>query len=135
MVMKEFPKGNEQDNVSKKASHLSYLYKTMNGKKQLIKEIIDVFLRQIPQDLSVLNEAVKKKDYLLVKNFAHTMKSSVSVMGISTLVPILHAMEESAKEEANSDGRDERMGQLNIQLNSICNQAIGEIEKDKLDYI
>lgn len=111
---------------------LKYLTETMGGNKKLIKEIMDVFLKQVPQDLSGLNGAVSKLDYLNIKSFAHTLKSSVSIMGISVLAPILYEMEELAKGAASPDRyRDEKIKKLNNQLNSICKQAIEEIEKEK----
>ena len=59
------------------------------------------------------------------------MKSSVSIMSISILIPILKEMEDLGAKATDLD----KIKQLNQQLNLICNQAIREIEKEKLNYI
>jgi uncharacterized protein YlzI (FlbEa/FlbD family) len=35
----------------------TYLDKIMNGKKHLIKEVIDAFLKQVPEELRAINDA------------------------------------------------------------------------------
>jgi HPt (histidine-containing phosphotransfer) domain-containing protein len=116
--------------TAKKVCDLRYLTETMGGKKHLIKELIDVFLKQVPRDLSVLNDAVAITDYSAIRSYAHTIKSSVSIMGISALAPILNEMEELAKIGGSMD----RIKELNEQLNSISQQAIEEIETEKHNY-
>lgn len=118
--------------------NLTYLSEMTGGKKQLIKEIIDAFLQQVPNELKSINDAILKNDFITIKNFAHTMKSSVSIMGISSLNPILNEMEDLSK---NAIGGSisittsvEKIKQLNEQLNSIATQAIEELESEKQMY-
>jgi len=106
---------------------LLYLNETMGGKKPLIKDIIDAFLIQVPEELMVLNEAIFIEDYAVIKNIAHTMKSSVSIMGISILAPILHSIEEFGAMRTNI----EKIRELNNTLNIICKRVILELEKEK----
>ena len=118
--------------------NLTYLSEMTGGKKQLIKEIIDAFLQQVPSELKSISDAILKNDFITIKNFAHTMKSSVSIMGISSLNPILNEMEDLSK---NAIGGSipittsvEKIKQLNEQLNSIAKQAIEELESEKQMY-
>lgn len=117
---------------------LTYLSEMTGGKKQLIKEIIDVFLQQVPNELKSINDAILTTDFITIKNFAHTMKSSVSIMGISSLSPILNEMEELSKQAIDSSisiaTSIKKIKQLNEQLNSIAKQAIEEIESEKQMY-
>ena len=106
----------------------NYLSEMMSRKKQLIIEIMDIFLDQVPIELRAINDAIAKIDYSIIKNFAHKMKSTVSIMGISLLTPILNEMEELGSRAVNI----EKIKELNQQLNLICEQAIEEIEKEKL---
>ena len=110
---------------------LKYLSETMNGEKHLVKEIIDVFLKQIHEELLSINDAVVKADYIIIKNLAHTMRSTVSVMGISVLAPVLKEME-----NLSASAKDiEKIEELNTKLNLICNQAMEELEKVEHNYI
>jgi len=74
--------------------NLNYLSGLMGGKEHLIKKIMDTFLIQVKEELDSINDAILKKDYITIKNLAYTMKSSVSIMGISALIPILQEMED-----------------------------------------
>ena len=103
---------------------LNYLSGLMGGKEHLIKKIMDTFLIQVKEELVSINDAILKKDYTIIKSLAHTMKSSVSIMGISTLIPILQEMEDLGKNTTAF----ERIIVLNKQLNIICKQAFEEIK-------
>ncbi len=122
---------NEPKENTENVCDISYLTEMMGGKKQLIKEIMDVFLEQIPEEIQHINEAVIKTDYPMIKKFAHSLKSSVSIMGISVLTPILRELEDLGTKAIDI----EKIKELNITLNLICNQAIEEIENVKHNYI
>lgn len=108
-----------------------YLNDLVNGKINLISGIMDVFLKQVPKDLQCINEAITNTDYKTIKSYTHTMKSSVSIMGISILNPILREMEQLG-EKASSI---KKIKEMNQRLNLICKQVIKEIEKEKLNYV
>jgi HPt (histidine-containing phosphotransfer) domain-containing protein len=122
---------NELDKSIENVCDLNYLSETMGGKKHLIKEIMDIFLEQVPEELKSIDDAIKKTDYAIIKSFAHTMKSSVSIMGISILMPILQEMETLGAKAADI----EKIKELNQKLNLICKQAIEEIEREKHNYV
>lgn len=115
----------DQKNVN--VCNLVYLKEMTRGKKHLIKDIIDVFLLQAPEELNSINIAVKNVDYESIKTYTHSMRSTVSVMGISSIASILQEMEAFAKKSLEID----KIIELNIKLNSICKQAIAEIEIEK----
>lgn len=119
------------ENKIENVCNLNYLTEMMGNKKPLIGGIMDSFLQQIPEELKSINDAISKTDYATIKNFAHTMKSSVSIMGITVLTPILKEMEDLGKEATGI----ERIKELSIQLDFICAQAIKEIEKEKPNYV
>jgi HPt (histidine-containing phosphotransfer) domain-containing protein len=109
---------------------LKYLTEMMGGKKHLIKRILDAFLIQIPEELNSINDAIIKINYPSIKSFAHTMKSSVSIMGISMLTPVLQEMEVLALAAVNI----EKLKELNQELILICHLAIEEVETAKHGY-
>lgn len=131
MMKSESEKDINKNAILGKVCDLSYLNEMTGGKKNMMNAIMDVFLKQIPEELQSIKEAIAKSEYVIIKNFAHTMKSSVSIMSISILIPILKEMEELAIMAKDL----EKITLLNQQLNLICDQAIEEIEKEKLNYI
>lgn len=122
----------------KNSCDLHYLVEMTGGKKPLIKEIIDVFLQQVPEELKTIQDAILNVDFITIRKFAHTMKSSVSIMGIASLAPILTEMEELSKQATDSSisiaPSIKKIKKLNEQLNLIAQQAIGEIESEKHNY-
>ena len=122
---------NEPKIIVKNICNLTYLSELMGGKKHLIEEIMDVFLKQVPEELQSINDAIEKINYATIKGVAHTMKSSVSIMGISVLIPILQEME-----DLGSNGTSiEKIKELNRKLILLCNQAIEEIKIEKSKFI
>lgn len=119
------------DSDNKDICNLNYLSELMGGKKDLIREIMDVFLKQIPEELQSINDGITKLDYLIIKKFSHTMRSSLSVMGITILTSVLQEMEDLATRGVDI----EKIKKLNQKLNLICKQAIAEIEREKIKYI
>ncbi|MES2397438.1 MAG: Hpt domain-containing protein [Bacteroidota bacterium] len=120
---------NESEMGRKNTCDFSYLSEMMGGKKNLILGIMDAFLDQIPEELISINEAVTKANHAIIKSVAHTMKSTVSIMGIYSLEPILKEMEDLG----SITGDIEKIRALNLELNSICKKAIEEVEKEKLN--
>ncbi|MGI8581165.1 MAG: Hpt domain-containing protein, partial [Chitinophagaceae bacterium] len=112
--------------------NLDYLYTSVGGNKEIIVELFDIFLKQIPESLLVLDEAVSKADYLTIKQLSHKLKSTVSVMGISELTHVLSEMESLGK-AADPEGL-ETIKSLFGQVKEISSKAIVEvkIEKSKL---
>jgi PAS domain S-box-containing protein len=118
------------NNSVKKVINLDYLTDIMSGKKDLIRETIEIFVKQAAEDLPIINEAVDKSDFLTVKRFAHRMKSTITMMGINSLTQVLDEMETLGKEQSNMD----RIKDLNKKLNSTYSQALEEIKIEKLKY-
>ena len=47
----------EEESSQGKITNLDFLIKSMRGKKDLMRSIIDIFLRQVPENLKEINEA------------------------------------------------------------------------------
>jgi len=121
----------QKDSIEVRVCNFKYLFDMMNGKKLLITGVMDVFLEQVPEELQRINEAVTKTDYATIKIFAHTMRSTMSIMGISVLEALLKEMEDLGTSETGI----EKITELNQKLNSICTKAIEETKKEKFNYI
>ncbi len=129
MIESHSKKGNStKKNVStaEKVCDLDYLIDMMGGKKKLVKGIIDDFLLQIPKELQSMSYAVERSEFGIIKRYAHSLKSTLSIMGISTTLPVLREMEELGTKAANI----ERIKELNDELNQTCKLAIQEIQND-----
>lgn len=113
-----------------RVTNLDFLVESVGGKKDVIRETIDIFLSQVPEDLAILNEAIKGGDFQRIKNYAHKMKSTASLIGMQELAPVLAEMETlgAAKKEI------EKIRELSKPLNELCEQGIDEMEQERLNY-
>lgn len=122
----------ENGHVKKeKVVNLNFLVESVGGNKEVIRETIDIFLSQVPEDMNIINDAVSKTDYQRIKNYAHKMKSTASLIGMREVEPILVEMESlgAAKKEI------EKIISLNKKLNEFMEQGIQEIEQERLNYL
>jgi HPt (histidine-containing phosphotransfer) domain-containing protein len=121
---------NQSDKENIKVCNFEYLTEMMGNKKSLVKEIIDAYILQVPDELGELNAAVERADYPTIKKLAHTIKSSVSIMGMNIAVPILQDMENLGASLTDIN----RINELNGSLKLICKQAMNEINIEILKY-
>ena len=117
--------------MQKKTYNLSYLCKMMGDKGYLIREMIDDFLKQVPEDLLVLNASIIKIDYATIKSVSHALRSSVSIMCISSAIPILQEIENFGTAATCI----EKVKILYEKLNDICKCVFKEMEIQKHNYV
>jgi HPt (histidine-containing phosphotransfer) domain-containing protein len=122
---------NNTDQSAGGVCDLGYLSEMLGARKPQIRGIMDTFLEQIPTELEAMDRAVEDADYQAVKRLAHSMKSSVSILGISSLAPVLSEMESLGLAGTSL----ERLRELHITLKDICALAIAELENVKNDYV
>jgi len=89
------------------------------------------YIGEIYEGWAALKPSTKSPSGEPIKKVAHVMRSSISIMGISTLVPILQEMENLGEKAEDI----EKIKKLNQKLNTICKQALEEIEKEKSNYV
>ncbi len=64
---------------------LSYLNSIADGNKEIINELIDIFIEQVPEFTQGLDEYYKNKQWLELGGLAHKAKSSVIAMGMEEM--------------------------------------------------
>ncbi len=116
--------------TTEKICNFQYLSTMVGGKKQVINDIMEEFLKQIPVELQAINDAIAEKNFTVIKSFAHSMRSSVSIMDIAVPKPVLQEMETIAAAATDM----EKITELSVPLNLLCKQAIEEVEREKLNY-
>src|SRR6185312_2539299 len=95
-----------QNTAPKKLINLAFLFENMGNKKTEIIEIIDIFCEQLPEDMKELFAAIDRIDYENIRQYAHRMKSTLSLMGVETMLTLskkieAKSMEGSGIEEIN----------------------------------
>lgn len=103
---------------------LSYLREVSKGNTDFINEILDMFMSQIPIELSRLEVAVDNGDFKTIKNITHKLKSSVPMVGLEKeLNPLLSEMEERAGQRSDLL----LIGTYFARIKKDCNDVIKQI--------
>jgi len=76
---------------------LSYLNEMSGGNRELMQEMISIFLAQVDEFARDMELHLRNKDYDKLGKLAHKAKSSVSIMGLNKLANDLKMLEELTK--------------------------------------
>ncbi|HAZ13467.1 MAG: hypothetical protein A2X86_13135 [Bdellovibrionales bacterium GWA2_49_15] len=69
------------------------------GDTNLIKDLVEMFLKTAQLNISKLEKAVQAKDFKEITYTAHSMKSSCATLGLLKLSALLNQIEETARKE------------------------------------
>jgi signal transduction histidine kinase/CheY-like chemotaxis protein/HPt (histidine-containing phosphotransfer) domain-containing protein len=104
---------------------MDYLRSLSKGDKEFERNMMQAFTEQIPRELNELKTAISKRNYKKIALVAHTMKSTVSYLGIQQLTPLLEQIEADAQSKNG-------MARINDNFTSVdatCQLAIREVNK------
>ncbi|MCC6601227.1 MAG: Hpt domain-containing protein [Crocinitomicaceae bacterium] len=82
---------------------LSYLNQVFQGNKEMVNNIISLFLQQVPEYIKEMEDCVKKNEPLSLHPLAHKAKSSVSMLGIRDMESDILKIEQDSKNLRNLD--------------------------------
>jgi signal transduction histidine kinase/DNA-binding response OmpR family regulator len=118
--------GNGKENGNGSVIDLSYLQDLSSGNKDFENQIIRQFIKQVPEEIISLEQAIHQKDFVAMRSLAHNMKSSVSYLGLMhELGPMLQEIENQAVNETD-------LSIIRACFDSIeftCRQAVDEAKK------
>jgi HPt (histidine-containing phosphotransfer) domain-containing protein len=83
---------------------LSYLNQVFQGNREMINNIIVLFLQQVPKYVHEMEECVRKNEPLSLHPLAHKAKSSVAMLGIKDMEADIVQIEQDSKYLRNLDG-------------------------------
>ena len=114
--------------LTEKVCNIDYLVSVTRGNKEMMNNIIHVFLEETPEELTALADAIEKTNYTSISDIAHKIKSSFAILGISVLESVFEKMENLGTLSSGI----EIISQLNQQVHFVFNQVKIEME---LTYI
>lgn len=82
---------------------LSYLRELSDNNKEFEKEVIELFLSQVPGQMEDLDHAINERNYKEIKMLAHKLKSSTAVTIGKKLMPHFELLEEKAVKDELPD--------------------------------
>ncbi len=109
-----------------KVTDISFLREFANGKETFVKEMIQIFLEQNPNDIKILNEALKENNFNIIRATTHSLQTSLGFIGFPK-----EAMNELKLIEQLAI-KNEDMNLITEKLQSIitkCSQAQQELKE------
>lgn len=104
---------------------LTYLEGMAEGNEELIKELVEIFRKQVPDFVDEMNEYYNRQDWASLGAVAHKAKSSVYIMGMSDLAADLKTFELIAKKGENIEIYPEFIANFK----KVCNEALEELDR------
>jgi HPt (histidine-containing phosphotransfer) domain-containing protein len=108
---------------------MRFIIQNFGNNKELIGNIIDVFLQHVPENLKSINNALQENNYQEFIAFVHNIKSSVAMFDIPELEHLLKDM----KSQATNSIDNEKIKELNNRLNLMLKQLFEEVARYKVN--
>jgi hypothetical protein len=112
-----------------KVVDLAYLSSVSGGDKAFMREMIEVFLKSVPETIDSFKQHVGK-DWKAVSSTAHKIKPSITFMGIESLKEVIREIEMNAKEEKDLDKVSELIDLFVVTGTRACNELSQLLEAE-----
>jgi HPt (histidine-containing phosphotransfer) domain-containing protein len=106
-----------------KVCNLDYLLHVTRGNKKIINNIVAVFFNETKKEMIDLNGAIKRRNYPVISDIAHKIKSAFSILGVTALEPVFKEMELLSSNTSPISNIE----LLNRRVNIVFNQAKEEM--------
>ncbi len=99
--------------------------------QSFVREILEVYLSNTPKDLAQLTVCVEKKDWPMVRYYAHKLKSSSFTIGFTQGHQMFQLIEKVIKNEEPVD----QLPQLNEEIQKLCSECMVQVKIELSNYI
>lgn len=106
--------------------NLAKVYAISDNDQEFVNEILTLFVNDVPEDLAQIKEGIKKKDHKHAYAYAHKIKPTLDLLGMTV------AFEEILEVEAwtKAEGKRKDIEHTFDSIKSQVKEAIKEIKKD-----
>ena len=112
-----------------KLTNLDYLKNMAGDSNEIIVEMIEMFIDQVPEYIDSMNEAIKNKNWDDLKLHVHSSKSSVAIVGMNILRADMQTFENAVKDGKRINEYPELLAHFITETNKGINE-LKEILKE-----
>ncbi|HVD99893.1 MAG TPA: ATP-binding protein [Cytophagaceae bacterium] len=116
----------------KRVIRLGYLRGIASGNKKFLKEVMEIFIVQIPQELILLEEALEERNWGMLADTAHKMKLGINVMGMKESEKMILYIETESREKI-APNEDTIRGKIE-KLKEKCMLAVEEVKSLMVEW-
>jgi HPt (histidine-containing phosphotransfer) domain-containing protein len=106
--------------------NLAKVYALSDNDPEFVMQIITLFVTEVPEDMKQIELGIKEKDHKLAYAYAHKIKPTLDLLGMSV------AFEEILQVEAwtKREGKRKEINDTFESIQSQVDKAIKEVKKD-----
>ena len=106
--------------------NLAKVYALSDNDPEFVMQIITLFVTEVPEDLKQIDLGIKTKDHKLAYSYAHKIKPSLDLLGMTV------AFEEILQVEAwtKAEGKRKEINDTFASIQSQIEKVVKEIKKD-----
>ncbi|HNR20340.1 MAG TPA: response regulator [Bacteroidia bacterium] len=111
---------------AQRLTNLEFLRQMSDSTNSFFIEFIQLFLKNTPDSLNDLSNALKVKDWEKIRQVAHKMKPSMNYIGLKQTYEIVQKLEQNAKQQIHLDEVPEMISKIS----DACQIAFLELEEE-----
>jgi HPt (histidine-containing phosphotransfer) domain-containing protein len=112
--------------MAEKSYNLDYLENISGGDQEFVKDMIQTFIVNAPEDLGKIKKWIENKNWQKVGEDAHRFASSLLFLGLDHLKGVANTIEEMGIKQSDVDS----IPGLLEDLEKGCDQIIKELKRD-----
>jgi HPt (histidine-containing phosphotransfer) domain-containing protein len=106
--------------------NLAKVYALSDNDPEFVMQIIELFVTEVPEDMKQIDQGIKEKDHKLAYSYAHKIKPTLDLLGMTVAHQEILEVEAWTKVE----GKRKEIEHTFDSVKSQVEKAIKEIKKD-----
>ncbi|MGB1383896.1 MAG: Hpt domain-containing protein [Flavobacteriales bacterium] len=99
---------------------LTYLQQVFHGNEAMVQQIVELFLEQAPQFSTEMDMCIRQARWSDLHPVAHKLKSSVNMLGMAGLAPLVLEIERKSKFNQDLASLPGLVSDLNSEMELVC---------------
>lgn len=117
----------DRSNIREKCINLEYLKNKAKGNKELMKQMIQIYLEQTPELIKIMRQSFEKKDWEMLYKATHRIIPSFVMVGLDSE---FENMAKKIQEFAVLQDQHEEIHSMLIKIEEICLKACIELKEE-----
>lgn len=109
-----------------KHTDLTYLKELSNGSNEFVKEMLSIFIKEMPEAISKIETHLQKKEWQLLRGVLHKIKPSITFVGLKEIEEVVKDAEEYAGSQTNLD----KLPEMIMKIKTTCTEGIHELQEE-----
>lgn len=105
--------------TSEKLYDLELIEKMCRGSLDLVKEMLNVFIEDLPHAVSEIKAAYQTKDFKTIKAVAHRVKPVLNFYAVQSLAHHIPQLEELAEQEDGGEEMQQMINKMDVVIAAI----------------